>query len=103
LIKESDIEAYINRYPKVTILKEKEAVFPHWNYGKSKGLTFERVLIYPTQDIKKWIKDNTQQLAQSTRCKFYVAITRAKHSVAIVYDYNDDEKFEGITKWKIEE
>ncbi|PIZ53533.1 DNA helicase II [Candidatus Uhrbacteria bacterium CG_4_10_14_0_2_um_filter_41_7] len=102
LIKECDIESYIKQYPKVTILKEKEAVFPNWNYGKSKGLTFERVLIYPTKDIKKWIKDNTQQLAESTRCKFYVAITRAKYSVAIVYDYNDDEEFEGITKWKTE-
>ena len=103
LVKETDIEAYIKQYPKVTILKEKEAVFPDWNFGKSKGLTFERVLIHPTKDIKKWIKDNAQQLAQSTRCKFYVAVTRAKHSVAIVYDYKDNEEFEGITKWKIEQ
>jgi len=103
LVKESDIKAYTTQYPQATILKEKEAEFPDWNFGKSKGLTFERVLIYPTKDIKKWIKDNTQQLAQSTRCKFYVAITRARHSVAIVYNYNDDEKIDGITKWKIED
>ena len=100
LVRENDIQAYINQYPSATILKEKEAVYPEWNYGKSKGQTFERVLIYPTKDIEKWISDNTQKLAPSTRCKFYVAITRAKYSVAIVYNYSPEEEYDGIIKWK---
>ena len=102
LVRETDIEEYCKKYT-CTILKEKKAEYPEWNWGKSKGLDFNRVLIYPTKNIEKWIKDNNQQLAQSTRCKFYVAVTRAKHSVAIVYDYKDHEEFEGITKWKTEE
>lgn len=101
LVQEKNIEEYLKKFHP-TILRWRNAANPEWNFGKSKGLTFERVLIYPTKDIKKWIKDSAQQLTQSTRCKFYVAVTRAKHSAAIVYDYKDEEEFEGITKWKTE-
>ncbi|CEG13944.1 DNA helicase II / ATP-dependent DNA helicase PcrA (fragment) [groundwater metagenome] len=101
LVRENNIEEYCKKYP-CTILREKKAEYPEWNWGKSKGLDFDRVLIYPTKNIEKWIKNNNIELAPSTRCKFYVAATRAKHSVAIVYDYNDDEEFEGIIKWKTE-
>ena len=34
---------------------------PVMNFGESKGLSFERVLIYPTTPIKKWLKDNEPQ------------------------------------------
>lgn len=60
-----------------------------FNFGESKGKTFERVLIYPTTDMKKWIVDNKSNLKSAARAKFYVAITRAKYSVAIVV--NDDD------------
>ena len=82
-----------------TILRWDGAIFPEWNYGKSKGLTFDRVLIYPTQSIEKWLKDNNTALKPSSRCKFYVAITRARYSAGIVYDYNDADEFEGIEKY----
>ena len=75
------------------------AISPEWNFGKSKGLTFNRVLIYPTNPIKNWIKDNNIELASTSRCKFYVAITRARYSVGIVYNYNDSENFKGIKKY----
>jgi len=32
--------------------------------------------------------------------KLYVAITRARYSVAILYDYNDNVNICGITKYK---
>jgi len=49
-----------------------------------------------------WIKDNALELKPTSRCKFYVAVTRAKHSVGIVYNYADDEKIEGIDKFQAE-
>lgn len=59
------------------------------NFGQSKGLTFERVLIYPTTGMIEWIKDNNfTRLSTEARAKFYVGITRAKYSVGIVYDEN---------------
>jgi len=56
-------------------------------------------LIYPTAPIKKWLKDNSQNLKSVSRCKFYVAITRAKYSVGIVYNYRGSDEFEGIEKY----
>lgn len=60
-------------------------------FGKSKGSTFENVLIYPTKNIKKAILSNDFNLINSkqTRCKFYVALTRAKHKVGIVIEESD--------------
>ncbi len=91
-IKKQDIENYLQKfYPmqlrdsRRTNVKENYSVM---NFGEAKGLSFDRVLIYPTKPFLDWIKDNTTQLAETSRSKFYVAITRARHSVAIV---NDDE------------
>lgn len=97
LIRKKDVEKYCQSFP-VTILREKLAAYPEWNFGKSKGLTFNRVLIYPTTPIINWLKDNNSDLPPSSRCKFYVAITRAKYSVGIVCDYQDGE-FEDYIKW----
>lgn len=56
------------------------------NFGNSKGLGFEHVLIYPTQDMHDWLIDSNAQLSTEARAKLYVAITRAMHSVAFVSD-----------------
>lgn len=102
LLNKKDIENYCKKY-NPTILKRSWSELPEWNFGKSKWLTFDRVLIYPTTSknwMKDWIKNNTIELNPETRCKFYVAITRAKYSVAIVYDYKENEEIQGIEKWK---
>jgi superfamily I DNA/RNA helicase len=70
------------------------------NFGESKGLSFDRVLIFPTEPIVKWLKDNSSELAPTSRSKLYVAITRARYSVAFVYDYKDHEIFDGISKFE---
>jgi len=51
---------------------------------------------------KKWIFDNTIELKQGARAKFYVAITRAKYSVGIVCDYpNKFAEIEGMQRWDV--
>ncbi len=55
-------------------------------YGSSKGLSFNRVLIYPTTNIKKWLLGCSVTLAKMTKAKLYVAITRARYSVAFLID-----------------
>lgn len=55
------------------------------NFGASKGSTHDHVVIFPTDAIKKYLKNGDPSLlADETRSKFYVAVTRAKHSVAFV-------------------
>ncbi|MBA9083872.1 ATP-dependent exoDNAse (exonuclease V) beta subunit [Fontibacillus solani] len=71
------------------------------NFGESKGITFERVLIYPTQPFTQWIKNNNFELLPTSRSKFYVALTRAQYSVGIVYDYDERTNLEGLQKFYV--
>jgi DNA helicase-2/ATP-dependent DNA helicase PcrA len=68
--------------------------------GESKGLTFDRVLIYPTGTMKSWMKNHSKTLQPKTRSQFYVAVTRAKYSVGIVFDYNEKTNIEGVEKYR---
>lgn len=103
LVRRADVEYYLKKYKPVQLRDSSREIvnknYQSFNFGESKGLTFERVLIYPTQPFIKWMNDNNSELAPKSRSKFYVALTRAKFSVGIVYNYNDDTWFEGIQKF----
>lgn len=86
IISSSDVTDYydsfrpmILRYDKRTQCEFTEVI----NYGVSKGMTFERVMIYPNQPLVKLIKNGTPLKSPE---KYYVAATRAKHSVCLVID-----------------
>lgn len=100
LVKKDDVQKYCGKFSPA-ILRWNKAEFPEWNYGNSKGKTFDRVLIYPTNPIITWLENNDEDLRSVSRCKFYVAVTRAKYSVGIVYDYNAADEFEGIEKYEL--
>lgn len=106
-IRENDVDAYVEKFPSCVQLrdsiKEKRVRKKRGaiNFGNSKGLSFDRVLIYPTKPILNWIKDNKSKLQPTSRCKFYVAVTRAKYSVGIVYDYCDNENIDGIESFNV--
>ncbi len=51
------------------------------NMGDSKGSTEDRVLIYPTKTMEKYF-DSQASMANITRAKLYVAMTRGRFSVA---------------------
>ena len=92
LLKEKDVERYLEKYNPVQLrcLRTKK-VNPNYrvkNFGESKGATYERVLIYPTQKIMEWVLEGRNIDSFETKCKFYVAITRAQFSVAIVCKNN---------------
>lgn len=55
------------------------------NFGNAKGLEFDRVLIIPHGPIKKYLKSGDVNDVKGSLSKFYVAITRAKYSVAFLY------------------
>lgn len=83
-----DIEPYLKERKAIQLrwdrTKEVSSATAVYNFGESKGLTFDHVLIYPTKGMKAWLVDNTQALADETRAKLYVAITRSRSSVAFV-------------------
>lgn len=98
-----DVESYLYTYhPMQLRYSQKTKVntnYPVMNFGESKGLTFERVLIYPTNNMIKWIFNHNEKLGNQIRSKFYVAVTRAKYSVGIVFDNPKNIVVEGIKKY----
>lgn len=100
-IKPQDVESYLQKFEPVQLRDSKSANvnenYRVMNFGEAKGLSFDRVLIYPTKPFIKWLKDNNSVLAETSRSKLYVAITRARHSVAIICKEN--LTIDGITNY----
>jgi DNA helicase II / ATP-dependent DNA helicase PcrA len=101
-IRKADLNKYLQIYKPIQLRYSKKTkidnTYSVMNFGESKGLGFDRVLIYPTKPILDWILKGTS-MEPTSRSKFYVAITRAKHSVGIVYDYADNLNIDSIQKW----
>lgn len=100
LLRKQDVEKYLEAYNPTqlrhSIKTEVNKSYKTLNFGDSKGLTFDRVLIYPTELFIKWIIDNNYNLKPTSRSKFYVAITRARYSVGIIYDFDSSLEIEGV-------
>jgi len=102
VVNKSDVSEYLKMYNPVQ-LRDNIGVpinkdYKVKNFGESKGLTFDRVLIYPTKPMKDWLKNRESNLMNQSRSKFYVALTRAKHSVAIVFE-NKERKIDDVKKF----
>jgi hypothetical protein len=61
--------------------------WPAMNFGESKGRGFDHVVILPTEPMRRWLSDPAMDLKPQSRAKFYVALTRGRHSVAIAMDW----------------
>ncbi|MHB1188200.1 UvrD-helicase domain-containing protein [Thiobacillus sp.] len=101
LVRECQVEAYLHvfgpmqlRYSRKMSVSDNAAVI---NFGESKGLEFERVLIYPTKDFATWLKNRATELSPDSRAKFYVALTRARSSAGIVI--GDKIDIPAMTVW----
>jgi len=94
LLFKRDVSNYLEKYEPIQLrwnVKTKgDPKFPIHNFGDAKGKSFDRVLIYPTKDMKLWIINNDHILEDQTRAKFYVAITRARKSSTIIIDDDMD-------------
>lgn len=86
LVKRSELDEYIKQHQPFLLKYDKRTktgVHTALNIGLSKGRTYDRVLVFPTKNMVQFVntKDNTKAGDIS---KLYVAITRARHSVAFV-------------------
>lgn len=61
-----------------------------YNFGESKGLSFDRVLIFPPKKHAQFLSGNTTAFddarTDDSRNKLYVGITRARYSVAFTHE-----------------
>ncbi len=83
----NDVPQYMidNNNPKILRwnITSKTLDLPAMNIGNSKGRTFDRVVIFPTQPMKNYLETKNLTVAGDV-AKLYVAVTRAKYSVAFV-------------------
>ena len=102
-VHENDIDKYVDIYNPVQLRYDKRTkvnpIPKTMNFGLSKGLTFNRVLIYPTKPMLEWLSGKSKDMKDESLSKFYVAVTRARYSVAFVYKTKRLPSNDIGTKW----
>jgi DNA helicase-2/ATP-dependent DNA helicase PcrA len=89
LVHSSDVPSYVERYAPQLLRHDRRAPSHEceaMNFGISKGLQFDHVLIVPTKPIREFLATGDLAKIEKSREKLYVAATRARHSVAFVFD-----------------
>lgn len=89
IVNSNDLKEYIEAYnPKILRYDKRTKVDSNnvLNFGQAKGLTFDRVLIIPNQTMKKYLSTANINYIEGSKAKVYVALTRARYSVAFLYD-----------------
>jgi DNA helicase-2/ATP-dependent DNA helicase PcrA len=99
---QGDVEEYVRRYtPQVLRLNKTTACagLEAMNFGIAKGLTFDRVLIFPHGKGKQWLKSGDFNHVAGSVAEMYVGVTRARHSVTFVFD--DDVNVQGVARYPV--
>jgi DNA helicase-2/ATP-dependent DNA helicase PcrA len=89
LVSSQAVAAYQNKFqPQVLRLDRRTLCdgYPAMNFGEAKGMTFDRVLIFPHGKGRQWLASGKYEHVKDSAAKMYVGITRARQSVAFVFD-----------------
>ncbi|MGQ4518869.1 UvrD-helicase domain-containing protein [Dermabacteraceae bacterium P13077] len=87
LVAKEDLDHYVAEFTPTVLRysssswREQTALNPT-TFGDSKGRTYQRVIILATGPIQDFCLKGSE-LKEKSACGFYVAVTRAQHSVAI--------------------
>lgn len=87
LVKQCDEKAYYDKFEPQTLQYNRagpERMGKPLNFGEAKGMTFDRVMIYPHANLKTFLSTGKMALKGESKTKSYVAVTRARHSVGFV-------------------
>lgn len=101
LVHIDDVDDYRARYTPQALRwnkTNKEAGPDALNFGEVKGREFDRVLIFPTPKMTAYV-ENATSLSDGIASRFYVGVTRAKHSVGIVTKAKATKS--ELTFWKL--
>lgn len=86
-INKEEVESKLKVLSTMQILYDKNSKYnksyPAINIGKSKGLDFDNVVIYASKTMLRFL-NNGDTLAEFSKSKLYVALTRARKNVYIV-------------------
>jgi DNA helicase-2/ATP-dependent DNA helicase PcrA len=102
IIKKENVEDYVEKFsPQILRYDKRTKLFKDkaMNFGQAKGLSFDRVLILPNGPIQKFLKTGNIKKVKKSRAKFYVALTRARYSVAFLY--SGEVNLEGVENYNL--
>lgn len=88
IIAKSDLNRYVKEYGATLLalqMSEKYGISDSMNFRKSKGMTRDDVVIVTTGPIEKFLTTGAE-LKPVSVCSFYVAVTRARYSVALAVE-----------------
>lgn len=88
LVTKTDVPKYLDRFSPLFLRDPRSAKnepYEFVNFKVSKGMEADHVLIWPTGNIEKLLK-NATPLEDGPATSLYVAVTRARQSVAFVLD-----------------
>jgi DNA helicase-2/ATP-dependent DNA helicase PcrA len=88
IVRSNDVASYVAQYAPQVLRYNKVTKcdgYPAMNFRVSKGLTFERTLIYPHKSIREYLSSGELEKLKEPHL-LYVAVTRARQSVAFVFD-----------------
>lgn len=89
-IRSKDIDRYIEKFNSQVLRYSKASKLPGeyniLNFGKSKGRTFERILIVSNGPLNKFLKTGDLTSLEKAKASYYVAFTRARYSVVFITD-----------------
>ena len=91
IIAKSDLDRYVSEYGATLLAlqkSEKYGITDSMNFRKSKGMTRDDVVVVTTGPIEKFLTSGTA-LKPVSVCSFYVAVTRARYSVALAVENPD--------------
>ena len=110
VVKKSGVDNYLAQYQPTVLRRSipssgfiKDSRIYKVNFGKAKGLGFDRVLILPTVKYVQYLKKNNtvfkSDKTEEAKNKLYVAMTRARYSLAFLIDDADASKV-GCPIWQ---
>ena len=110
VVKKSEVGTYLTQY-QPTVLRWstpssrfiKDSSINKFNFGKAKGLGFDRVLILPTAKYIQYLKKGNavfkNEKTEAVKNKLYVAMTRARYSLAFLIEDADAARI-GYPIWR---
>ena len=100
LVSAQSVPAYTEKYkPQILRLDRRTQCdgCTAMNFGESKGMTFSRVMIFPHGKGRKWLASGNYDHVKDSAAKMYVGVTRARYSVAFVFD--DQSRVPGLVRY----
>lgn len=100
LVAERDLDSYVREFAPLVLRYSKRTDaygYPVMTFGNAKGMTVDRVLILPHGPIRKYLRTGDPNDVKKSSRKFYVAVTRARHSAAFLYD---GECWTDLPRWE---